>query len=152
MSRRGGNNGQCRLAAGFIVFRICPLKKLEYLLLQMRNDHSNWAPPKGHLESNETDMEGVERETKEETGFEPQDYQVFPEYPITLNYMARGRPKEVKFWPALLKNFDTPIRLSKEHQNWKWLSITEACDLANWQDMKEALVKCDTFCRAKFNL
>ncbi|KAK5976386.1 hypothetical protein GCK32_005515 [Trichostrongylus colubriformis] len=52
---------------------------------------------------------------------------------------VKGKPKTVKYWLALLKNPDD-VKLSHEHQMWKWAELDEAIKIAEYAEM-EALFR-----------
>ena len=62
-----------------------------------------------------------------------------------LQYRAWNRPKRVTYWPAKLSDPNTPITISREHNQYKWLNVSEAVQTAFGDAMKQELRKCDTF-------
>jgi len=117
-------------AAGLIIFRRkCFRGPFEYLLLQTSYGKHHWTPPKGHVDPGESDMETALRETEEESGLERDSLDVMENIRRTLNYEVRGKPKTVIYWLAELKNYDVPISLSREHRDFKWLTVESACEL-----------------------
>ncbi|XP_077004039.1 bis(5'-nucleosyl)-tetraphosphatase [asymmetrical] [Tamandua tetradactyla] len=130
-------------ACGLIVFRRCLIPRLdnsaiEFLLLQASDGIHHWTPPKGHVEPGEKDLEAALRETREEAGIEAGQLTVIEGFRKELNYMAREKPKTVIYLLAEV-DYDVEIRLSHEHQAYRWLSLDEACQLAQFKQMKEAL-------------
>ena len=93
----------------------------------------------GHVDSGESDMETALRETEEEAGLSASDLNIFENVKHELNYHVNGKPKVVVYWLAELLDPEKPIRLSHEHQAFKWLSLEEACAVAKYQDMQNAL-------------
>lgn len=117
-------------AAGLIIFRRKRFKgPFEYLLLQTSYGRHHWTPPKGHVDPGESEMETALRETEEESGLKQGSLNVMENIRKTLNYEVRGKPKTVIYWLAELKDYDVPIRLSREHQDFKWLNVESACEL-----------------------
>ena len=117
-------------AAGLIIFRRESFTKpSEYLLLQTSYGKHHWTPPKGHVDPGESDMETALRETEEESGLTRGSLHVMENIRKTLNYEVRGKPKTVIYWPAQVKSYNVPIRLSREHQDFKWLTVEKACEL-----------------------
>ena len=53
-----------------------------------------------------------------------------------LNYKVNGKPKVVVYWLAKLKNPETKVLLSDEHQDLKWLPLKEAQEISGYDDMK----------------
>lgn len=51
----------------------------------------------------------------------------------------KGKPKVVVYWLAKLKNPETTVTLSDEHQDLKWLPLKEAKEISGFDDMKSLL-------------
>lgn len=85
------------------------------------------------------------RETREEAGFSSSDLKIFEDAKHELNYTVNGVPKMVIYWLAELLNPEKSVRLSDEHQAFQWLSLREACDLAKYMDMQNALREFDKY-------
>lgn len=131
-------------ACGFIVFRrltsaIPPPDNIEFLLLQTSYGEHHWTPPKGHVDPGEDDMTTALRETKEEAGLGTEQLQVINGFVHELRYEVRGRPKEVLYWLAELKDPVTAVTLSDEHQDFRWARLEEACTLAGYKDLQDTL-------------
>ncbi|KAL9986381.1 hypothetical protein ACROYT_G000520, partial [Oculina patagonica] len=117
-------------AAGLIIFRRRSFKgPFEYLLLQTSYGRHHWTPPKGHVDPGESDLQTALRETEEESGLKQSYLNVMETIKKTLNYEVRGKPKTVIYWLAEVKDYNVPIRLSDEHQDFKWLTVEGACEL-----------------------
>ncbi|XP_029049490.1 bis(5'-nucleosyl)-tetraphosphatase [asymmetrical] isoform X1 [Osmia bicornis bicornis] len=127
----------CR-ASGFVIFRRIQ-GAIEYLLMQVSYGEHHWTPPKGHVDPGESDMETALRETEEEAGFIASDLKIFNDAKQELKYEVKGKPKIVVYWLAELLNPDKPVRLSHEHQAFKWLPLEEACSVAKYEDMQKML-------------
>ncbi|XP_068450746.1 bis(5'-nucleosyl)-tetraphosphatase [asymmetrical] [Clinocottus analis] len=131
-------------ACGFIVFRrlaSCtpPLDGIEYLLLQTSYGKHHWTPPKGHVDPGEDDLVTALRETKEEAGLGAEQLQVIDGFVQELHYEVRGRPKEVLYWLAELRDPGTAVTLSDEHRDYRWASLEDACTLAQYKDLQDTL-------------
>ncbi|XP_077581781.1 bis(5'-nucleosyl)-tetraphosphatase [asymmetrical] isoform X1 [Stigmatopora nigra] len=131
-------------ACGFIVFRrlaSCAPKpdNIEYLLLQTSYGAHHWTPPKGHVDPGEDDLTTALRETKEEAGLGADDLEVIEGFLKELRYEVRGRPKEVIYWLAELRDPGMEVTLSTEHQNYRWVPLEDACSLARHEDMQNTL-------------
>ncbi|XP_037663746.1 bis(5'-nucleosyl)-tetraphosphatase [asymmetrical]-like [Choloepus didactylus] len=131
-------------ACGLIIFRRRLVPKLdnsavEFLLLQVSDGIHHWTPPKGHVEPGENDLEAALRETWEETGIEAGQLTIIEGFRRELNYVARKKPKTVIYWLAKGKDYDVEIHLSPKHQAYRWLRLDEACQLAQFKEMKEVL-------------
>ncbi|XP_041639320.1 bis(5'-nucleosyl)-tetraphosphatase [asymmetrical] [Cheilinus undulatus] len=130
-------------ACGFIVFRLAtsvpPPDNVEYLLLQTSYGEHHWTPPKGHVDPGEDDLTTALRETKEEAGLGEEHLRVVDGFVQELRYEVRGRPKEVLYWLAELRDPRTAVTLSDEHQDFRWARLEEACSLAGYQDLQDTL-------------
>lgn len=131
-------------ACGLIIFRrrLTPKvdnNSIEFLLLQASNGVHHWTPPKGHVDPGENDLETALRETREEAGIEADQLTIIEGFRKELNYVAWQKPKTVIYWLAEVKDYDVEIRLSNEHQAYRWLRLDEACQLAQFKEMKAAL-------------
>lgn len=93
----------------------------------------------GHVDPGESDMETALRETEEEAGLLASDLKIFEDARQELKYEVNDKPKIVIYWLAELLNHDKSIRLSNEHQAFKWFPLEEACSTAKYADMQDAL-------------
>lgn len=131
-------------ACGFIIFRrlVQPepsTANIEYLLLQTSYGKNHWTPPKGHVDPGEDDFTTALRETKEEAGLGEEHLRVIDNFLQKLKYEVRGKPKEVLYWLAELRDPKTVVTLSEEHQDYRWARLDEACALAQYKDLMETL-------------
>ncbi|TDH14417.1 hypothetical protein EPR50_G00042670 [Perca flavescens] len=131
-------------ACGFIVFRrrascVPPPDNIEYLLLQTSYGKHHWTPPKGHVDPGEDDLTTALRETKEEAGLGAEQLQVIDGFVQELHYEVQGRPKEVLYWMAELRDPGTAVTLSSEHKDYRWARLEEACTLAQYKDLQDTL-------------
>ncbi|XP_061281966.1 bis(5'-nucleosyl)-tetraphosphatase [asymmetrical] isoform X2 [Bos javanicus] len=122
-------------ACGLIIFRRRLIPKvdntaIEFLLLQASD---------GHVEPGESDLETALRETQEEAGIEAGQLTIIEGFRRELSYVAREKPKIVIYWLAEVKDCDVEVRLSREHQAYRWLELEDACQLAQFEEMKAAL-------------
>ncbi|CAF0919630.1 unnamed protein product [Brachionus calyciflorus] len=136
-----------KLAAGLIIYRKLA-ESIEYLLLQTSYSENHWTPPKGHLDEGEDYLTAAVRETEEEAGLkEDLDYTFLSKtFSIECNYVIKGKePKKVLYWIAKMLNPNTEIKLSHEHINYKWLKLSDACEITKYDEMKCVLNRADTF-------
>lgn len=105
----------------------------------------HWDFPKGHIEGNETELETATRELEEETGIN--EFQLVNGFKEKICYnIHKGSkviPKEVSFF--LAKSLTKNVKLSSEHQNYKWLNFSSALDQLTYSNAKEVLVKAKNF-------
>ncbi|KAF7273545.1 hypothetical protein GWI33_013761 [Rhynchophorus ferrugineus] len=106
-----------KIAAGFVLFRRAS-NHLEYLLLQTAYGKNHWSPPKGYVEQGESELDTAYRETLEESGINKSDIKVYEDTKRTLNYMV---------------------------EDFYWLQIQDACDLAEFKNMQDLLLEYDNF-------
>jgi len=66
---------------------------------------------------------------------------------LFLQYEPKDKPftKQVTYWLARLINPETPVVLSNEHQDYKWLPLVEAKHLASYPEMQELLDDCENY-------
>ncbi|KAG7261653.1 hypothetical protein CRUP_012247, partial [Coryphaenoides rupestris] len=130
-------------ACGFIVFRrlakTSPPPNIEYLLLQTSYGEHHWTPPKGHVDPGEDDLTTALRETQEEAGLCSEHLRVVDDFVWELRYEVRGRPKEVLYRLAELRDAEAAVTLSREHQDYRWAPLEDACTLAQYKDLQDTL-------------
>lgn len=100
----------------------------------------------GHVDRGETDeMVTAFRETEEESGLRKSDLKVYTDAKKTTSYKVKGKPKTVIYWLAELINPSATVQLSDEHQDFKWLSIQNACLYAKYDEMVDVMLFCDNY-------
>ncbi|RZC38152.1 p53 and DNA damage-regulated protein 1 [Asbolus verrucosus] len=104
---------------------------------------------KGHVDPGETEMVTALRETAEESGLKKEDLKIHEEAKKILNYKVNGKPKVVTYWLAELINPKAEVKLSDEHQDFKWLNLHDACVYGKYPEMQELLKYCDSYIRSK---
>ncbi|GAB1288406.1 Inositol polyphosphate 5-phosphatase OCRL [Apodemus speciosus] len=92
-----------------------------------------------HVDPGENDLETALRETREETGIDASQLTIIEGFRRELNYVARQKPKTVIYWLAEVKDYNVEVRLSQEHQAYRWLGLDEACQLAQFTEMQATL-------------
>lgn len=142
-------------SVGAVIFRVENGARL-YLLLKYKAKH--WDFVKGHIDEGETDMQTLFRETDEETGirdlkvadgFKEYTKFIFKQYKelMTDEQKKFGKPvwvfKIVNFYLAQTQTKD--IKLSDEHQDYKWLPYKEAIKQTTFKGSKEILKKANNF-------
>ena len=85
------------------------------------------------------------RETEEEASLKPDALQLVKDFKKVLQYEVKGKPKTVIYWLAEVKDPSAPVKLSEEHQAFRWLPVEEACKMAAYQDMQELLREAEEF-------
>lgn len=99
------------------------------------------------MDPGETEMITAVRETQEESGLVKGDLKIYENCKKVLNYEVKGAPKIVIYWLAELINPNAKVKLSDEHQDYKWLNIEEACKYAEYKDLQAVFVDFDGFIR-----
>jgi len=128
----------------FMVAYCCPDKnKIFYLLLKRKFHWIGWEFPKGGVEKNETLIQAVKRELKEETGqkaFNIKKYKNKGEY----KYKKRIRSRKgilgqtYTLFSAEIK--DNPIKIDKkEHSTYRFLPFNKAKKLLKWENQKSCI-------------
>ena len=101
------------------------------------------------MDPGESEWQAAVRETKEEAGINESDLKVFEDFKRVLNYDVKGRQKRVVYWLAEVKDTNTPVVLSHEHINMKWATLTDACHLLEFEDIKQLYQDAEQFIKSK---
>lgn len=140
-------------AAGLIVYRKAS-QQVQYLLMQTSYGSHHWTPPKGHVDPGEDDMTTSLRETEEEAGLNPKEHIELDEsFRRELHYVVKRRPKVVVYWLAKLREpygeNNDPVRMSDEHQDYRWLPLAQATELSGFKDFADLLKECESYVQGK---
>lgn len=103
------------------------------------------------MDPGEDDLTTALRETEEEAGLKAEKLRVMDGFLHELRYEVQGKPKEVVYWLAELQDPDTPVTLSDEHQDYRWVPLEEACTLAQFTDMQETLKAAQKYLETRQN-
>lgn len=125
-------------ATGFIIYKKLT-EGIEYLLLQTSYGIHHWTPPKGHVDPGENDLQTAYRETLEEAGMNEKHLHIHEDMKFELQYLVSDQMKTTVYWLAKLKDIAAPVKLSDEHQDFKWAGVDEACKLVVYDDMQKVL-------------
>jgi 8-oxo-dGTP pyrophosphatase MutT (NUDIX family) len=64
-------------------------------------------------------------------------------YQVTNPRDGVERSKVVTYWLGKIRDPEkTSVSLSDEHDDYKWLKLEDACELAGFEDMKKAFRQC----------
>lgn len=104
----------------------------ELLLLQRRRNDvhkpKEWDIPGGRLDLGEDPIEGLKRETFEETGFH-----VEQKLPLQIQHFTRDNGQKITMIIFLCVTRETKPKLSEEHQSYKWLDLaSELSEFPDW--------------------
>ena len=115
----------------------------KYLLLHYEGGH--WDFVKGHVEPNETETDTVRRETEEETGLTDLTFIEGYRQPISYYYRRAGQIvyKEVIFY--LVETKTSPVRLSREHVGFDWLTYERATERLTYKNAKDTLQRAHVY-------
>ena len=129
-------------SAGAVVFR---RGKEGILFLLLNYPEGHWDFTKGGIEKGEKEKETVKREIKEETGLENIEFVDGFEELIRYFFKREGSLvlKTVKFFLIEAKEGD--IKLSFEHNDFKWLPFKEAMEKTTFKNSKKVLEKANDF-------
>jgi 8-oxo-dGTP diphosphatase len=99
-----------------------------------------WELPGGRLDIGEDPFLGLQREVKEEVGF---DVDVL--YPLTVRYFTRSDGQIVTMIIFVCTPQATDITLSAEHSGYAWVNIATAKEQINeffYQEVEEYVRRC----------
>ena len=92
-------------------------------------------------------MQTALRETEEEAGLKVNHLKI-TDFRKELHYVVRNKSKTVVYWLAELIDPVTPVTMSHEHKDYRWLMIEDACKIAQFSDMQDLLLECDNYLKA----
>lgn len=129
-------------SAGAVVFRK-KNKKIYYLLLHYPGRH--WDFPKGNIEKGEKLEDTVRREAEEETGIK--DLKFIEGFKEWIKYFYKLKDQNIfKIVTYLLAETKIKeVKISWEHQGFKWLPYDEALKQLTFKNAKEVLEKANDF-------
>jgi 8-oxo-dGTP pyrophosphatase MutT (NUDIX family) len=109
--------------------------------LLLRNRRGFWGFPQGHKEKGETEIETLKREVAEETGINNVDVQSYIGRIRYSYFRSDGMKsnKEVTFYFA--NSFSRLIKISKEHEGFKWVTYSDALSLLNHRQLISILIR-----------
>jgi 8-oxo-dGTP pyrophosphatase MutT (NUDIX family) len=137
-----------RRAAGFILMLLTEEGR-RFLLLRNAK-HGTWSVPKGHLEANEDELAGAQRELLEETGISAvrivPGFREVQRYRVAAGKRAdhpEGYEKEVVLFLAIAPS--PQWQRSSEHDTGAWVDLSSAGRLVSHDALRQALAKAATF-------
>lgn len=106
------------------------LKKNDKFLILLRSEIEDpmplhWDFPGGKLEKGEDPLDGIKREAKEETGLDIKNCKLDSKHTI----MIHGRPHLFRIYTAEIASKNKKIKLSSEHEEYRWASLKEISKL-----------------------
>ncbi len=115
----------------------------EYLILHYPSGH--WDFPKGNIEPDETIMQTVRREVKEETGIG--DIEVRDGYEKRIEYYYRrdGQMVHKVVVFLLAESTSRDVKISFEHEGFTWLHYSDAVMKLTFRNAKSILKDAEDF-------
>jgi len=140
-------------SVAIIVFR--KEEEFRFLILWKKaSDHYReaWEFPKGNAEKGEGEMQTALRELQEETGLTEKDVQ-FYDFHDKVSFFYRNEQqelirKELSF--VMARTTKSEVKISSEHDAFRWAQYLEAFDLLNQKNTKDVLRKAYDFLKKKF--
>ncbi len=124
-----------KISCGAIIFRR-ENDKIYFLLLKYPN---YWGFPKGEKEENESEIETAKREIKEETGIEDLRFIFGFRREYEYYYFIEGKKVEKKAVFFLAETKTKDVKISWEHESYKWAEFEEALKLLGYEEDKRNL-------------
>ena len=117
------------------------LENVESQFLLLRNRRGFWGFPQGHKEKGETEVQTLIREVCEETGIVSLYIQSYIGRIHYSYFKADGMKseKEVRFYFATTST--RKIKISKEHDDYKWVTFSNALCILDHRQLKSILIK-----------
>ena len=115
----------------------------EYLLLKYGLGH--WEFVKGHKEKNESDEQTILRELDEETGIN--DAIIVKGFKGKYDYHFTFKNQRIHKYVTcyLIKSFSKNVKISYEHEDYRWLTYDRALKCVTYDNAKRLLKKADKF-------
>ena len=111
----------------------------QFLLLKYGLGH--WGLVKGHKEKGETDKDTILRELREETGISQATLLKGFKESFSYHYKFKGNSFFKTVTCYLIKSNVEEIKLSYEHDDYKWLPFDEAIKKATHEGPKSMMIK-----------
>ncbi|MCX8194049.1 MAG: NUDIX domain-containing protein [Candidatus Pacearchaeota archaeon] len=138
-------------SCGAVVFRREDKKILYLILYKKASDHYKeaWDFPKGNIDKGEKEQEAAAREIREEAGIKEVVFIPGFKETIKLFYRKDGKLifKTIIF--LLTETKQREIKLSSEHDNYRWAPFDEALNLLTHKNSKEILIKANNLLKEK---
>lgn len=95
------------------------------------------------MDPGEDEWRAALRETKEEANIDESLLDIHKDFCHIQKYNTDKGSKTVSYWLAHLKTYE--VKLSHEHQNWKWLSLDPAIELVKFPEMIQMLKEAEEY-------
>lgn len=120
-------------------------RQIEYAIFK-RSDLNLWQGISGGGEDNESFIEAAKRETFEESGIEPNSRFVALDSMVTIpaefvskHFLQINKLYVIPEYSFGVEVQNKNIRLSNEHQEFKWVNYQDAIKLLKWDSNRHAL-------------
>lgn len=132
-------------SAGAVVFRDTLAGRM-YLLLM---NQGRWDFPKGNMEEGESELQTVLREVREETGLG--DLRMVHGFRKVIEYFYRREGKNIhkQVVYLLASASEERVKISFEHQAFRWLTYEQALERATYDNSKAVLAEAEAYVREK---
>ncbi|MEK6947800.1 MAG: NUDIX domain-containing protein [Nanoarchaeota archaeon] len=141
------------LSFGAVVFRKENTKVL-YLLLY-RKAHQNymesWDFPRGLIQKDESPEDAAKREIMEETSLKDLKFIKGFKESIKWFYKRDGNLISKRATYFLAESENKEIKISSEHDDFRWCSFEEASNIIKLKNTKEVLIKANEFLTGRLN-
>ncbi|MFB6246249.1 MAG: NFACT RNA binding domain-containing protein [Candidatus Pacearchaeota archaeon] len=131
-----------RKSVFFVVYKKNKQGNFNYLVLKRSLHWTGWEFPKGGVEQNESELEAVKREVKEETGQEPHNIQNHyheGKYEYTKDFEGRDYfGQKFSLYSVEISSKDVKID-ETEHSKYLLLAFDEAYKKLTWPNQKKSL-------------
>ncbi len=130
------------------IFCIAYALPLRYLFLHRKLHWKGWEFPKGGKLTREKLENTVKREIKEETGLKViklKRFLVHGKFIYDKKTQQRWKAKGFIYTLFSCQVKKGKIKLTKEHDNYKWCNYNQAIKLLTWSDQKKCLKIVNTF-------
>ncbi|MEM0481218.1 MAG: NUDIX domain-containing protein [Candidatus Aenigmatarchaeota archaeon] len=124
-----------KVSCGAIIFRK-ENGNLYFLLLKYPN---YWGFPKGEQEENENEIDTAKREIKEETGIEDLKFIFGFRKEYEYSYFLKGKRINKKAIFFLAETKQKEVKISWEHEDYKWATLEEALKILTYEEDKKNL-------------
>ena len=128
-------------SCGLVVVNSNEILLLKYSANDTQGEGGHWDFPKGHIETNETEIMTALRELEEETGISNVEIIDGFRHSISYNFLHNSESisKEVIFF--LATTIEKKVFLSHEHIDYAWLGFKDAISKLTYDNARETLRK-----------
>jgi len=130
--------------AGAIIFKNLDSDKGQLLLIQRaKDDHypNHWEFPRGKVEEKEKIKEGLKREVKEEVGLEIDILRYFNKFSYIVKESGIIKRVSTQYnWICKPTDPEQQVKLSFEHQDFKWISHDAEAELYLYNEIKQTVM------------